>query len=157
MTAWAAVSVCETIRQLANLQANIKWPNDVLVNGKKVCGILIEQRTTVTVSFNVGSAILSFPSVLLQSKRTLLRGWRIRMRLALPRSRSWTVLADSAVIASASFDRTTYHRCHSGARRSRERTGAEVPAAAGGAAAEARRPSTGSGLTAPSTTRRSSA
>src|SRR5258706_7061853 len=45
--------------------------------------LLIEQRTTVTVSFNVGSAILSFPSVLLQSKRTLLRGWRIRMRLPL--------------------------------------------------------------------------
>lgn len=46
LTAWAAVSVCETILQLANLQAKIKWPNDVLIRGKKVCGILIEQRTT---------------------------------------------------------------------------------------------------------------
>jgi BirA family transcriptional regulator, biotin operon repressor / biotin---[acetyl-CoA-carboxylase] ligase len=46
LTAWAAVSVCETIRALANLQAKIKWPNDVLLGGKKVCGILIEQRTT---------------------------------------------------------------------------------------------------------------
>jgi BirA family biotin operon repressor/biotin-[acetyl-CoA-carboxylase] ligase len=46
LTAWAAVSVCDTIRQAANLQAKIKWPNDVLLHGKKICGILIEQRTT---------------------------------------------------------------------------------------------------------------
>lgn len=24
------------------MQAMIKWPNDILLNGKKVCGILIE-------------------------------------------------------------------------------------------------------------------
>jgi BirA family biotin operon repressor/biotin-[acetyl-CoA-carboxylase] ligase len=46
LTAWAAVAVCETISIAANLKATIKWPNDVLVGGKKVCGILIEQRTT---------------------------------------------------------------------------------------------------------------
>jgi BirA family biotin operon repressor/biotin-[acetyl-CoA-carboxylase] ligase len=43
LTAWAAVSVCETVRALAGVQARIKWPNDVLVRGRKVCGILIEQ------------------------------------------------------------------------------------------------------------------
>lgn len=46
LTAWAAVAVCESILRLTNLQAKIKWPNDVLLHGKKVCGILIEQRTT---------------------------------------------------------------------------------------------------------------
>jgi BirA family biotin operon repressor/biotin-[acetyl-CoA-carboxylase] ligase len=46
LTAWASVSVCETILQATGLQAHIKWPNDVLVRGKKVCGILIEQRNT---------------------------------------------------------------------------------------------------------------
>lgn len=45
VTGWTAVSVCETILKLANLQATIKWPNDVLIRGKKVCGVLIEQRT----------------------------------------------------------------------------------------------------------------
>jgi BirA family biotin operon repressor/biotin-[acetyl-CoA-carboxylase] ligase len=44
LTAWAAVAVCETIRQATNLQARIKWPNDVLVQGRKVCGILIESK-----------------------------------------------------------------------------------------------------------------
>jgi BirA family biotin operon repressor/biotin-[acetyl-CoA-carboxylase] ligase len=46
MVAWAAVAVCETIRKLADTQAAIKWPNDVLIRGRKICGILIEQRTT---------------------------------------------------------------------------------------------------------------
>jgi BirA family transcriptional regulator, biotin operon repressor / biotin---[acetyl-CoA-carboxylase] ligase len=48
LTAWAAVSVCETVRRIAGVQAKIKWPNDVLLEGRKVCGILIEQgRGTV--------------------------------------------------------------------------------------------------------------
>jgi BirA family transcriptional regulator, biotin operon repressor / biotin---[acetyl-CoA-carboxylase] ligase len=42
LTAWAAVSVCEALERLANLSATIKWPNDVLVGGKKICGILCE-------------------------------------------------------------------------------------------------------------------
>ncbi len=37
----AAVAVCETLR-FYRLQPKIKWPNDVFVNGKKICGILIE-------------------------------------------------------------------------------------------------------------------
>src|SRR5436190_9218080 len=39
LTAWAAVSVCETILQTIDIQARVKWPNDVLIDGKKVCGI----------------------------------------------------------------------------------------------------------------------
>jgi BirA family biotin operon repressor/biotin-[acetyl-CoA-carboxylase] ligase len=46
IVAWAAVSVCETITQLTGRDATIKWPNDVLLAGKKICGILIEQRTS---------------------------------------------------------------------------------------------------------------
>jgi BirA family biotin operon repressor/biotin-[acetyl-CoA-carboxylase] ligase len=43
LTAWAAVSVCTVVRELVGRQARIKWPNDVLLSGRKVCGILIEQ------------------------------------------------------------------------------------------------------------------
>jgi BirA family biotin operon repressor/biotin-[acetyl-CoA-carboxylase] ligase len=55
LTAWAAVSVCEAIRSTTGLQAHIKWPNDVLIQGRKVCGILIEQSrcTVVGVGLNV--------------------------------------------------------------------------------------------------------
>jgi BirA family biotin operon repressor/biotin-[acetyl-CoA-carboxylase] ligase len=44
LTSWAAVTVAETICKLTGQQAKIKWPNDVFLGGKKVCGILIEQR-----------------------------------------------------------------------------------------------------------------
>lgn len=37
----AAVAVCETLR-FYGLKPVIKWPNDVFVGGKKICGILIE-------------------------------------------------------------------------------------------------------------------
>jgi BirA family biotin operon repressor/biotin-[acetyl-CoA-carboxylase] ligase len=45
LTAWAAVSVCRLIRQITGIHAQLKWPNDVLIGGRKVCGILIEQRS----------------------------------------------------------------------------------------------------------------
>jgi BirA family biotin operon repressor/biotin-[acetyl-CoA-carboxylase] ligase len=35
------VALCHAIRQ-AGVDAGIKWPNDLLVGGKKVCGILTE-------------------------------------------------------------------------------------------------------------------
>lgn len=37
----AAVAVCETLR-FYGLQPSIKWPNDIFVQDKKICGILIE-------------------------------------------------------------------------------------------------------------------
>jgi BirA family transcriptional regulator, biotin operon repressor / biotin---[acetyl-CoA-carboxylase] ligase len=43
LTAWAAVSVCDVISKMFAMEATIKWPNDVLIQGRKVCGILIEQ------------------------------------------------------------------------------------------------------------------
>ena len=38
----AAVAVAEAIRQETALQVQLKWPNDVLLNGRKLCGILLE-------------------------------------------------------------------------------------------------------------------
>lgn len=41
-TAAAAVAVCRTVFALGDLDCGIKWPNDLLYGGKKVCGILTE-------------------------------------------------------------------------------------------------------------------
>ena len=38
----SALSVTEAIREVTGLPALIKWPNDILIDGKKVGGILIE-------------------------------------------------------------------------------------------------------------------
>lgn len=45
----AAVSVARAIRALFNLEAKLKWPNDVLIRGKKVCGILAEMEAEMDV------------------------------------------------------------------------------------------------------------
>lgn len=42
ITALGALAVCSMIDNLCALTAEIKWPNDVLLNGKKVCGVLNE-------------------------------------------------------------------------------------------------------------------
>jgi BirA family biotin operon repressor/biotin-[acetyl-CoA-carboxylase] ligase len=62
LTAWAAVSVCELIQKTTGLQARIKWPNDILIRGQKVCGILIEQgRGTVAgIGLNVNQPLSLF-------------------------------------------------------------------------------------------------
>lgn len=42
LCAVSAVCVCETLRELFNVNAKIKWINDIQIDGKKVCGILCE-------------------------------------------------------------------------------------------------------------------
>jgi BirA family biotin operon repressor/biotin-[acetyl-CoA-carboxylase] ligase len=45
LTLAAALAVGESIIEHCGLDAKIKWPNDVVVNGKKIAGILLESRT----------------------------------------------------------------------------------------------------------------
>jgi BirA family biotin operon repressor/biotin-[acetyl-CoA-carboxylase] ligase len=42
LTLLSAVSIVEVVREQYGIDASIKWPNDVLINGKKICGILTE-------------------------------------------------------------------------------------------------------------------
>jgi BirA family biotin operon repressor/biotin-[acetyl-CoA-carboxylase] ligase len=57
MTAWplitlmAALAVYESLMRTCELRADIKWPNDLCVNDRKLCGILAE-----TVETDLGSA-----------------------------------------------------------------------------------------------------
>ncbi|MDD5449949.1 MAG: biotin--[acetyl-CoA-carboxylase] ligase [Candidatus Omnitrophica bacterium] len=44
ITLAAAVAVNEAVRDITGLNARIKWPNDILVNSKKVSGILTEMK-----------------------------------------------------------------------------------------------------------------
>ncbi len=42
LTAWCAVAVCRAVERLGDLSCQIKWVNDPLLDGKKLCGILCE-------------------------------------------------------------------------------------------------------------------
>ncbi|MCJ7605206.1 MAG: biotin--[acetyl-CoA-carboxylase] ligase [Dehalococcoidales bacterium] len=54
----AATAVCRGIEAVTGLKPGIKWPNDILINGKKVCGILIENelpyKGSVTAVIGIG-------------------------------------------------------------------------------------------------------
>jgi BirA family biotin operon repressor/biotin-[acetyl-CoA-carboxylase] ligase len=42
LTLLTGVAVAETLKKECNLDVGIKWPNDILIGNKKVCGILTE-------------------------------------------------------------------------------------------------------------------
>lgn len=42
LTAWTAVAVCDAIQAVCGVRPGIKWTNDLVLEGRKVCGILTE-------------------------------------------------------------------------------------------------------------------
>ena len=53
----AATAAAEAIYKLSESRAEIKWPNDILINEKKVCGILCEARASAANPAAPGDAI----------------------------------------------------------------------------------------------------
>ncbi|MBR1865605.1 MAG: biotin--[Lachnospiraceae bacterium] len=45
ITLVSAMALAKAIKQVTSLDTMIKWPNDVIANGKKLCGILTESST----------------------------------------------------------------------------------------------------------------
>ena len=72
LTTWAAVALADAIEDGLGLAAAIKWPNDVLLGGKKVAGILAESGTDTTgapfavvgIGMNVNHEAEDFPAEL---------------------------------------------------------------------------------------------
>ncbi|GKU79508.1 biotin--[acetyl-CoA-carboxylase] ligase [Paenibacillus sp. L3-i20] len=42
LTLLTAVALCRSLKRITNLPIGIKWPNDLLIDGKKISGILLE-------------------------------------------------------------------------------------------------------------------
>ena len=40
----ASLAICKSINQLSSMNVKIKWPNDIVINNKKIAGILIESK-----------------------------------------------------------------------------------------------------------------
>jgi BirA family biotin operon repressor/biotin-[acetyl-CoA-carboxylase] ligase len=67
----ASLGVVYAIRAVTGLRPLIKWPNDVLINEKKVCGILIENdirnnllhHAVIGIGINVNLRLLDFPEI----------------------------------------------------------------------------------------------
>lgn len=48
-TLLTAVAVAKAIKDVTNLDVQIKWPNDLIINSKKVCGILTEMSAEMDI------------------------------------------------------------------------------------------------------------
>jgi BirA family biotin operon repressor/biotin-[acetyl-CoA-carboxylase] ligase len=67
----ASLAIVLTIDKVAGIKSTIKWPNDVLINGKKVAGILMEnvfegkavQAAIVGVGLNVSLDVSAYPEI----------------------------------------------------------------------------------------------
>jgi BirA family transcriptional regulator, biotin operon repressor / biotin---[acetyl-CoA-carboxylase] ligase len=62
------VAVAEAVGKIAHSHAKIKWPNDIILNGKKVAGIIVESKTVndrtayiVGIGINCHQKKTSFP------------------------------------------------------------------------------------------------
>lgn len=66
----AAVAVAETLEEELNLQPRIKWPNDILINNRKIAGILSEAVTdmdsieyiVIGIGLNINNPPEEFPA-----------------------------------------------------------------------------------------------
>ena len=64
ITAMAGVAVMRTISQVCNKKCGIKWVNDIIYEGKKVCGILAQSvgdKAVVGIGINYRTDIASLP------------------------------------------------------------------------------------------------
>lgn len=42
LTAWSAVALCRAVERACGVHPGIKWPNDLVMQGRKLCGVLTE-------------------------------------------------------------------------------------------------------------------
>ena len=108
-SALGALAVCEALAAI-DLVPEIKWPNDVLLNGRKVCGVLAEsvwlgaqvESIVLGVGLNVSPEAvpppeqLNFPATCLAAE--------------LPPSEQTTVLLDRAVLLQQILQAALYWR-----------------------------------------------
>jgi BirA family biotin operon repressor/biotin-[acetyl-CoA-carboxylase] ligase len=67
----ASLAVVRSIEAVAGIKTQIKWPNDVLIDGKKVCGILVENEvkankvdfSIVGIGINLDLSFADYPEI----------------------------------------------------------------------------------------------
>lgn len=78
LTLVAALAVAKAITSVTGEEAMIKWPNDIVINGKKVCGILTEMNAQfdyinhIVVGIGINVHNESFPEEISQMASSLM-------------------------------------------------------------------------------------
>ncbi len=103
----AGLAVREALRHSAGVECDMRWPNDLLFDGKKVCGILVNAESgalIVGVGVNLNQA--EFPPEIAEvatSLRLITGQWQDRGKLLDtmgPLMDEWMTRTDSQVIAA---------------------------------------------------------
>jgi BirA family biotin operon repressor/biotin-[acetyl-CoA-carboxylase] ligase len=91
LTMICSLSVCDAIAQVCGMSAQVKWPNDVLIDGKKVCGILTEldlmgnvlNYALVGIGINVNVDFVHAPPLMAPATSLMMEAGRAVSRLDL--------------------------------------------------------------------------
>ncbi len=86
-----SLGVARALRRLYGLDARLKWPNDILIGGKKVCGVLVEVEAemdilhfaVVGVGLDANLSIENFPEEVREIATTL----RVELRKDVDRAK----------------------------------------------------------------------
>jgi BirA family biotin operon repressor/biotin-[acetyl-CoA-carboxylase] ligase len=70
-----SLAVAHSIEKVTGLKTEVKWPNDVLIGGRKVCGILVENAirgkevewAVVGIGLNINLPLTSFPGAAIEA------------------------------------------------------------------------------------------
>ena len=112
LTLLAGLAICEAIETETGLQAGLKWPNDILLNGKKLVGILTEMdcdmekihSITLGIGINVQTEVFSEELREIATSLLLESGKRFdRAALAGAVLEAFTGLYEAFVSAGGSF------------------------------------------------------
>jgi len=79
VTVMTGTALAKTLSESLGVDASIKWPNDILINGRKVCGVLTEMdaemakvnHIIIGIGINVNNDISNFPNGLRDTVTTL--------------------------------------------------------------------------------------
>ena len=65
-TAYTSNIICDVLDKTCNIETKIKWPNDILIKDKKICGIITEiynKNNETLINTGFGINIISSPKV----------------------------------------------------------------------------------------------
>jgi BirA family biotin operon repressor/biotin-[acetyl-CoA-carboxylase] ligase len=116
---WTGLAVATALRERAEVAAVVKWPNDVLIGERKVCGVLAEVPVAGAVVLGVGLNVTTTEQELPHAQATSLRlaGARTTDRDTVLRA---VLRSLTAVLADLESARTAYReRCDTIGRRVR--------------------------------------
>lgn len=77
LTTGASLAVANMLQQFGHFPAEIKWPNDIMIRGRKVAGILVEARTdhpdvyVLGIGLNVNQVGTDFPESISKTATSL--------------------------------------------------------------------------------------